>query len=228
MTTSSRLSGFYNLSIDERLQTIGQQVDLTPAELNSLSSAGLDRSAADHMIENVIGLYSLPIGVATNFKINGRDVLIPMVIEEPSVVAGASLAARLVREGGGFMTSSDEPIMIAQMQILECANPHQARLALFAQKQRLIDFANTTDPVIIKLGGGAREIEVRIIEESPIGSMVVLHILYDCRDAMGGNTVNTAAEALRPMVEEVTGGRVNLRILSNLADHRKASAQDVI
>lgn len=222
MTTSSRLSGFYNLSLDERLKTIGQQMDLTPDELTSLSGTGLDRSSADHMIENVIGLYSLPIGLATNFKINDRDVLIPMVIEEPSVVAGASLAARLVREGGGFTTSSDDPIMIAQMQILECVNPYQARLALLAQKQRLIDFANTTDPVIIKLGGGARDIEVRIIEESPVGSMVVLHILYDCRDAMGANTVNTAAEALRPVVEEITGGRVNLRILSNLADHRKA------
>jgi hydroxymethylglutaryl-CoA reductase len=228
MTTSSRLPGFYNLSIEERLRTIGQQVDLQPDELASLSGTGLDRSAADHMIENVIGLYSLPIGVATNFRINQRDVLIPMVIEEPSVVAGASLAARLVREGGGFITSSDEPIMIAQMQILECANPHQARLALLAQKQRLIDFANTTDPVIIKLGGGARDIEVHIIDQSPIGSMVVLHILYDCRDAMGANTVNTAAEALRPMVEEITGGRVNLRILSNLADHRKARATAMI
>jgi hydroxymethylglutaryl-CoA reductase len=221
MTTSSRLSGFYNLPLDDRLKAISQQVDLTSDELASLSGSGLDRSSADHMIENVIGLYSLPIGIATNFKINGRDVLIPMVIEEPSVVAGASLAARLVREGGGFVTSSDEPIMIAQMQILDCVNPHQARLALLAQKQKLIDFANTTDPVIIKLGGGARDIEVRLID-SPVGTMVVLHILYDCRDAMGANTVNTAAEALRPMVEEITGGRVGLKILSNLADHRKA------
>ena len=221
MTTSSRLSGFYNLPLAERLKTIGEQVNLTPDELISLAGTGLDQSSADHMIENVIGLYSLPIGIATNFKINDRDVLIPMVIEEPSVVAGASLAARLVREGGGFITSSDEPIMIAQMQIMDCVNPPQARLALLAHKQQLIDFANTTDPVIIKLGGGARDIDVRIIN-SPVGAMVVLHILYDCRDAMGANTVNTAAEALRPMVEEISGGRVNLKILSNLADRRKA------
>jgi hydroxymethylglutaryl-CoA reductase len=134
------------------------------------------------------------------------------------------LAARLAREGGGFSASSDEPVMIAQMQILDVVNPHQARLALLARKQRLLEFAATTDPVIIKLGGGPREIEVRILEDG----QVVLHLLYDCRDAMGANTVNTAAEALKPMVEEITGGRVNLRILSNLADQRLARSTCVI
>jgi hydroxymethylglutaryl-CoA reductase len=145
-----------------------------------------------------------------------------MVIEEPSVVAGASLAARLAREGGGYVASSDEPVMIAQMQILDLVNPHAARLALLAHKARLLDFAKTTDPVIIQLGGGPRDIEVRLIEDSPAGPMLALHLLYDCRDAMGANTVNTAAEALRPLVEEITGGRVALRILSNLADRRLA------
>ncbi len=174
------------------------------------------------MIENVVGIYGLPFGVATNFRINRKEVLVPMVIEEPSVVAGASLAARLAREGDGFFASSDEAIMIAQMQILDLPNPHAARFALLAQKKRILDFANTTDPVIVSLQGGARDIDVRVIEVSPVGPMVVLHLLYDCRDAMGANTVNTAAEALRPMVEEITGGRVNLRILSNLADHRLA------
>ncbi len=180
------------------------------------------------MIENVIGLHSLPFGIATNFRVNNKEILVPMVIEEPSVVAGASLAARLARESGGFMASSDEPVMIAQMQILDLVNPHAARLALLAQKARILEFASTTDPVIARFGGGPRNIEVRVIEDSPVGAMLVLHLLYDCRDAMGANTVNTAAEALRPMVEEITGGRVALRILSNLADHRLARSTCVI
>ena len=185
---------------------------------------GLTPGGADHMIENAVGVFGLPIGMATNFLVNGRDVLVPMAIEEPSVVAGASFAARLVRAGGGFSTSSDAAIMIAQVQVLDLINPHAARLALLANKQRLLDFANTTDPVIISLGGGARDIEVRVIEDSPIGPMLVLHLLYDCLDAMGANTVNTAAEALRPMIEDITGGRAGLRILSNLADRRLARA----
>jgi hydroxymethylglutaryl-CoA reductase len=222
MTISSRLPGFYNKTREERLQAIAQQTDLTPEEVTRLAESGLTLDGADHMIENVVGIYGLPLGIATNFRVNGKEVLVPMVIEEPSVVAGASLAARLAREGGGFVASTDEPVMIAQMQILDLVNPHAARLALLAQKKQILDFAATTDPVILKLGGGPRDVEVRLIEESPIGPMLVLHLLYDCRDAMGANTVNTAAEALKPMVEEITGGRVNLRILSNLADHRLA------
>jgi hydroxymethylglutaryl-CoA reductase len=228
MTTSSRLPGFYNNTLADRLQAIADQVGLSQEEIEAFSGAGLSLDGADHMIENVIGLYSLPIGIATNFRINHKEVLVPMVLEEPSVVAGASLAARLARETGGFSASSDEPVMIAQMQILDLANPHQARLALLAQKPRIMDFAQTTDPVIMKLGGGPRDVEVRLIEDSPAGAMLVLHLLYDCRDAMGANTVNTAAEALKPMVEEITGGRVNLRILSNLADRRLARSTCVI
>jgi hydroxymethylglutaryl-CoA reductase len=224
MTTSSRMPGFYNKTLAERLQAIVEQAGLSHEEATAFSIGGLNPDGADHMIENVVGLYSLPIGIATNFRVNHKEVLVPMVIEEPSVVAGASLAARLAREGGGFVASSDEPVMIAQMQILDVVNPHQARLALLAQKQRLLEFAATTDPVIIKLGGGPRDIEVRILEDG----QVVLHLLYDCRDAMGANTVNTAAEALKPMVEEITGGRVNLRILSNLADQRLARSTAII
>ncbi len=216
------MPGFYNKTLAERLQAVAEQVGLSQEEIDALSHAGLSLDGADHMIENVVGLYSLPFGIATNFRINHKEVLVPMVLEEPSVVAGASLAARLARETGGFIASSDEPVMIAQMQILDLVNPHQARLALLAQKQRILEFAQTTDPVIMKLGGGPRDMEVRLIEDSPIGAMLVLHLLYDCRDAMGANTINTAAEALKPMVEEITGGRVNLRILSNLADHRVA------
>jgi len=222
------MPGFYNKSIADRLQAIAEQIGLSQEGIDAFSHAGLSPADANHMIENVVGLYSLPIGIATNFRINHKEVLVPMVLEEPSVVAGASLAARLAREMGGFSASSDDPVMIAQMQILDLANPHQARLALLAQKQRILDFAQTTDPVIMKLGGGPRDVEVRLIEDSPVGPMLVLHLLYDCRDAMGANTVNTAAEALKPMVEEIAGGRVNLRILSNLADHRLARSTCVI
>ena len=228
MTTSSRMPGFYNKSLEDRLVAVVEEAGLSQDEVKVFSSSGLGPEGADHMIENVIGLYSLPIGIATNFRVNHKEVLIPMVLEEPSVVAGASLAARLVRESGGFISSSDEPVMIAQMQILDIANPHQARLALLAQKQRILEFAQTTDPVIARFGGGARDVEARVIEDSPVGAMLVLHLLYDCRDAMGANTINTTAEALKPMVEEITGGRVNLRILSNLADHRLARSTAII
>ena len=147
------------------------------------------------MIENVVGIYSLPLGMATNFTINGRDYVIPMVIEEPSVVAGLSYAARLLRQGGGFTASADDPIMIGQMQILDLADPAVARLRLLEAKAELLSLANV-DPVLSRLGGGARDIEVRLLPESPVGPMLVLHLLYDVRDAMGANAVNTAVEAL--------------------------------
>lgn len=225
MTETSRLPGFYNQSIAERLQAAASQAGLTPEEIAALSGANsLSAEGADHMVENAVGVFGLPLGIATNFHINGQDVLIPMAIEEPSVVAGASFAARLARQGDGFTTSSDAPIMIAQVQVLDLINPHAARLALLANKKRLLEFANTTDPVIVGLGGGARDIEVRVLENTPAGPMLIFHLLYDCLDAMGANTVNTAAEALRPMIEEISGGRVGLRILSNLADRRLARA----
>lgn len=179
------------------------------------------------MIENAVGVFGLPLGVAANFQVNGRDVLVPMAIEEPSVVAGASFAARLVREGGGFHTSSSQPWMTAQIQVLDLADPHAARLDVLAQKDRILELATQTDPVISRLGGGAREIEARVIE-SPVGPMLIVHLIFDCRDAMGANTVNTAAEKLAPVIEEITGGRVGLRILSNLADRRVARARCTI
>jgi hydroxymethylglutaryl-CoA reductase len=198
------------------------------AEETATLHESLALSQADKMIENVVGLYALPLGIAVNFLINGRDHLIPMVIEEPSVVAGASYAARLVREGGGFQAESDEPLMIGQMQVLELPDLEAARAAVLAHKQCLLDLANQTDPVVVSLHGGARDLEVRIVPESPAGPMLVVHLLYDCRDAMGANMVNTACEALAPLVEEITGGRVNLRILSNLADRRLARARCVV
>lgn len=223
---SSRLPGFYEKPLAERAQIAAEWAGLSPAEQAAFSSeGGLTPAQADHMIENVVGLHALPLGLAVNFLVNGREVLVPMAIEEPSVVAGASYAARLVREGGGFAAHATEALMIAQIQVLELRDPPSARLALLENKQRLLDLANQTDPVIVSLHGGARDLEVRLIADSPVGPMLVAHLIYDTRDAMGANTVNTAAEALAPVVEQITGGRVNLRILSNLADRRLARAR---
>ncbi len=224
---SSRIRGFYRLSVEARARVVAEWAGLS-AEEAALLERSLTLSQADKMIENVIGLYPLPMGLAVNFLINGKDYLIPMVIEEPSVVAGASHAARLAREGGGFFAESDESLMIGQIQVLGLADLEAARAAVLAHKQRLLDLANQTDPVVVSLHGGAREVEVRLVPESPAGPMLVVHVLYDCRDAMGANMVNTACEALAPLVEEITGGRVNLRILSNLADRRLARARCVV
>ena len=225
---SSRLPGFFNKSLQERTAFVAAWADLTDEEKAILAGErGLSAEQGDHMIENVVGTHALPLGIATNFCINGRDYLIPMAIEEPSVVAGASFAARLARKGGGFSASATDSLMIAQMQVLDLDDPWSARYELLAQKQRLLDLANQTDPVIVSLHGGARDVEARVLTETPVGPMLVVHLIYDTLDAMGANTVNTAAEALAPLVEEITGGRVNLRILSNLADRRLARARAV-
>ncbi len=226
---TSRLPGFYDKPLAERGQIVAQWANLTPAQLAALDgSSGLAPDQADHMIENVIGLYSLPLGVAANFLINGVERLVAMVIEEPSVVAGASFMARLIRAGGGFTAHTTDPLMIGQMQILGVADLHAARLALLENKARILDLANSIDPVLIKFGGGARDLEVRVIETSPIGPFLVAHLIYDTRDAMGANAVNTACETLAPTIEQITGGRVHLRILSNLADRRLARARCMI
>jgi hydroxymethylglutaryl-CoA reductase len=227
MEKTSRLPGFYDLNVVERVSTVAQWAGLTGDE-SAILEEGLSSAKASQMIENVIGTHALPLGIAANFLINGRDYLIPMAVEEPSVVAGASFAARMVRRGGGFSTSSTEPLMIAQMQVVEVADPWAARFDLLAARQRLLDLADETDPLIVSLGGGARDLEVRVIPESPVGPMLVAHLIYDCRDAMGANTLNTAAETMAPLVEEITGGRVVLRILSNLADRRLARTKCVL
>jgi len=227
MGRTSRISGFYNLSVPERQRVVVDWAELTPEQAAALENA-LTMEQADKMVENVIGNYSLPLGVATNFVVNGDDVLVPMVIEEPSVVAGASFAARLARAGGGFHAEATESLMIGQMQVLELDDPVAAGRKVLEQKQRLIGLANSTDPIIVSLHGGARDVEVRTFAESPVGLLLVIHLIYDCRDAMGANMVNTACEALAPVVEEITGGRVNLRILSNLADRRLARARCVV
>jgi hydroxymethylglutaryl-CoA reductase len=224
MTTaerSSRLSGFYKKSVEERVGIVAAWADLTDQERAILTGeGGLSVEQGDHMIENVVGTHALPLGIATNFMINGRDYLIPMVVEEPSVVAACSYAARLARQGGGFHVTATDSLMVAQIQVLDVDDPWSARHELLAHKQRLLDLADEANPGIVRRGGGARDVEVRILEETPVGPMLVVHLVYDTLDAMGANAVNTAAEALAPLVEEMAGGRVNLRILSNLADRR--------
>jgi hydroxymethylglutaryl-CoA reductase len=227
--SSSRLPGFYKQSLAERGQTLVSATGLTPAQLAALDGAGgLTAEQADHMIENVIGLHALPLGIAANFLINGRETLVPMAVEEPSVVAGASFMAKLARAGGGFTAHCTAPEMIGQMQILDVVNLPAARLALLENKARILDQANQIDPVLIKFGGGARDLEVRIMDASPIGPFLVAHLIYDTRDAMGANAVNTACEKLAPEIEQITGGRVHLRILSNLADRRLARVRCLI
>jgi hydroxymethylglutaryl-CoA reductase len=216
------------MTLDERRAQLADGSNLTPESLLPFTTGGLSPEAADHMIENVIGLYSLPLGIALNFQVNGRDVLVPMTIEEPSVVAGASFMAKLARAGGGFTATTTEPHMIGQMQVLDLHNVHLAQLSLLEHKEELLAEADSIDPVLKKFGGGAHNLEVRVINDSPIGPFLVIHLIYDVRDAMGANAVNTACERLAPMVESITGGRVHLRILSNLADHRLARARCTI
>ena len=226
---TSRIPGFYNLPVSDRLQRLGEAGDLDPSSLVALSGvSGLDRDLADHMVENVVGTYSLPMGIALNFIVNGREVLVPMVIEEPSVVAGASHMAKLARAAGGFRASSSAPEMIGQMQLLDVADLDAATAAIERAKVELLAEVATLDPMLQKLGGGPRDLEIRRIENSPIGPFLVLHLIYDVRDAMGANAVNTACERLAPLIEALTGGRVHLRILSNLADRRLARAECTI
>ncbi len=225
---TSRLTGFYKLSIEERLAQVASTAGLSPEDLSAWTTGGIDVEAANYMIENVVGLHTLPIGIGLNFQINGRDVLVPMVIEEPSVVAGASFMAKLVRSGGGFQTTSTPPLMIGQMQVINITNLHEAAFKLYEHKANLLAAADEIDPVLKKMGGGARDLEVRVIEDSPIGSFIVIHLIYDVRDAMGANAVNTACERLAPLVETITGGKVHLRILSNLADRRITRARCTI
>jgi hydroxymethylglutaryl-CoA reductase len=226
---TSRLSGFYKQSSIERLNTTAQWAELSEQDIDILrADAGLSIEDANHMVENTVGLFSLPIGIATNFLINNKDYLIPMVIEEPSVIAAVSNAARLFREGEGFTTHSDDPIMIGQIQLLDLNNPEAAINAIHQHKQRLIEEANKVGGSIVERGGGARDIETRIIPNTSIGHMIIVHLLYDTREAMGANAINTAVEHLAPFIEEITGGRVNLRILSNLTDKRKGYAEGMI
>ncbi len=226
MSTGSRLPGFYRQTPDERARIVAEQVALTPEELAILTGeSGLTLALADRLIENVVGVFGLPLGVAANFVVNGRDVLIPMAVEEPSVVAAASHIAKLVRSNGGFTASSTPPEMIGQIQILDLVDLPAAKQAILESKSDLLAAAAQIDPFLVSIGGGPRDIEVRILGETAAGPMLIVHLIADCRDAMGANTVNTACEALAPLLERLTGGRVGLKILSNLADRRLARAE---
>ncbi|MBC7218883.1 MAG: hydroxymethylglutaryl-CoA reductase, degradative [Hadesarchaea archaeon] len=223
----SDISGFYRLSPEERLKLVKEFAGLDDAEVELLQrSGGLSLQQADRMIENVIGITSFPVGIATNFLINGRDYLIPMVIEEPSVVAAASNAAKMARVRGGFQTESTLPVMIGQIQLVDVEDPVVAKEKIIRERGRILAKANEQDPVLVKLGGGAVGLDVRVLS-SRTGPMVIIHLLVDVRDAMGANVINTMCEAVAPMIEEITGGRVFLRIVSNLAVHRLARARAV-
>lgn len=225
-TVSSRLLGFRDREPEARLAMIVETTGLGDEDGRALTGCdALPVDLANGMIENVVGKFELPLGVATNFMVNNRDYLIPMAVEEPSVVAAASFMAKIARTCGGFHTSSTAPIMRAQIQIVGLKNPHGARMQLLEHAGELIDLANSRDKVLIELGGGCKDVEVHVFDDTPIGPMVVLHLLVDVRDAMGANTVNTMAEMLAPRIEEITGGNVRLRILSNLADKRRVSAR---
>ena len=221
---NSRLENLRNLAPAERLRRVADATSLGDAERAAFGAGTLPIALANGMIENVIGTFELPVGIATNFTVNGRDYLIPMAIEEPSVVAAASYMARIVRKCGGFRTSSTAPIMRAQVQVLGVADVHGARARLLGEREAIIAAANSKDKVLISLGGGCRDIEVHVFEQTPVGPMLALHLIVDVRDAMGANTVNTMAETVAPIIEKITGGTVRLRILSNYADLRIARA----
>ena len=224
MSRTSEISGFYKLSPKERAQLVKEFAALTDEEVELLQSTGsLKLELADRMIENVVGAIPIPLGIAVNFLINGRDYLIPMAIDEPSVVAAASYAAKMARPKGGFFTSSTEPIMIGQIQAVDIDNPYWAKMTILAAKEKIIEKANEQDPMLVSVGGGAQDLDVKVIEADS-GPMVITELHVDCRDAMGANAVNTMAEAVAPLIETITHGRVYLRIISNLATKRLARA----
>ena len=224
----SNYSGFYKLSVEERLDEVVKFANLDKDDIENIKNTdALDISKADNMVENVIGRFTLPMGVALNFKINDKDYIIPMVSEEASVIAAASNAAKLARSSGGFYTSNTGSIMIAQIQIVGVKDVNYTRMVIYENKEKILKICNDKDPVLVKFGGGALDIDVRVIE-SNFENMVILHLKVNTLDAMGANAVNTMAEAVAPFIETITGGTVYLRILSNLAIERLVRARTKI
>ena len=222
---TSKVSGFYKLPIKDRIEFVKKFSDLSDEEVNILSSS-LELNTADRMIENVLGTFDLPVGLALNFLINGKDYIIPMVTEESSVVAAASNAAKIARAKGGFITDCSDPLMIGQIQILKVGDIASSVKKLLDHKKEILKIANDQDKILNDFGGGAKDFELRILD-SPLGKMIVMHLIVDVRDAMGANAVNTMVEALAPIVEDLTSGKVRLKILSNLADKRIVKAKAV-
>ncbi|MGC8974749.1 MAG: hydroxymethylglutaryl-CoA reductase, degradative [Thermoprotei archaeon] len=224
MVVTSRLPGFHKLTLSERVEKLKELANLSDDDVRLLLKEGtLPLEIADKMIENVVGTLSLPLGIATNFLINSREYLVPMAIEEPSVVAAASNAAKMLREGGGIKAQATESLMIAQIQLVGVAAPHNAKYLIYEHKEEIKEIANATNPLLVSLGGGVRDVEVYVIN-SPVGPMVITNLIVDVKDAMGANTVNTMAEKVAPHIEGWTGGKVYLRIVSNLADRRLVRA----
>ncbi len=223
MVRTSRIPGFYKRSLEERIRLVAEWAGLDDADIAALRES-LALAQADKMIENVVGRHALPLGLGLNFIINGQDVVVPMAVEEPSVVAAVSNAARIARAGGGFLTGSTEPIMVGQIQVLEVPDPRAAMAALEGAREMLLRRVDEIHPSLVRRGGGARDIRARFLSHTPAGPMLVVHLYLDVRDAMGANLVNTAVEGIAPEVERLTGGRVNLRILSNYTTERRAWA----
>ena len=227
MERNSRISGFHKLSPEERIEKVREFASLSDGDTDALKNTGsLDLDTAGRMIENVIGTMEFPFGVATNFRINEKDYLVPMVIEEPSVVAAASNAAKMARPGGGFQAETDEPVMIGQIQLVGVPDIDAARKEILGRKKEIIELCDHQDSTLVRFGGGCRDVEVREIE-SKNGSMLVVHIMVDVRDAMGANAINTMAEKITPLLEKVSGGSARLRIISNLATTRLARSRTV-
>ncbi|MHA1957067.1 MAG: hydroxymethylglutaryl-CoA reductase, degradative [Candidatus Thorarchaeota archaeon] len=225
MVDDSRIPGFYKLSLEDRIEKLKKVTGLEDEELEPLFYPGkVDMNILDHMIENVVGSMTLPLGIATNFRVDGKDYIVPMAIEEPSVVAAASNAARMTRNHGGFSATDTGSHMIAQIQTINVPSPIEAKTEVLEQKEQLLKLANEQDPILVRFGGGARDLRAKVIDTS-IGPMLIAELIVDTRDAMGANAVNTMAEALAPRIEEISGGKVLLRILSNLADLRLVRAK---
>lgn len=227
MRKSSEFSGFYKLPVPDRVKLIKEFAGLSEDEAALLQQpSALSFDTANRMVENVIGIMPVPLGVAVNFLVNGKDIVVPMAIEEPSVIAAASNAAKMARSKGGFHATSTDPVMIGQIQVVGVHDVNRARFEVLSHKEQILKKANEQDPVLVSMGGGARDLEVRIIDTF-VGKMLIAELLVDCRDAMGANAVNTMAEMVAPMIEEISGGRVYLRIISNLAVKRLARAKAV-
>ena len=224
---SSDISGFYKLSLEERQRQLVKLLNLNQEEFELMRTLGyFSPSQIDRLIENVVGSYQLPLGIAFNFKINNKDYIIPMVIEEPSVVAAASKIAKIARKNGGFVSEEVKSIMISQIQLTNVQDIDKAKENIAKNKQKILSIANEQDPLLNQLGGGAKDLEIRVIETRK-GKMLILHLLVDVLDAMGANVVNTMAEAVTPYIEDICNAKIYLRIVSNLATHRIAKSRAV-
>ena len=220
MARTSRLPGFYKITVQERRSLVGDVTGLEAREIETaLEAGGIDADTADKFVENVLGTYALPYGVALNVRVNGVDHVVPMVVEEPSVVAAASNAAKMVRQGGGFTAEIDPPLMISQIQLTDVDDVPGAMHRVLAHKGEILERADRAIPGLVARGGGARDLEVRALGQAS-DRMMVVHVIIDCRDAMGANLVNTVAEAVADRLAEVARAKVGLRILSNLCDKR--------